>query len=153
MLRGKEIPPDAKGSGSDSVKTERGNETRSIWTSGGVLGSRDSSPERTVDEIDLAGGLLVYLRGLEQSAGAETREGTEESGIAKVGRDFLGFLPMTDAKGLNLELSECFEFSTSTGIFSVDTERPKSLEVGDLGVVTRFENQCRAEDMTKSKRV
>jgi hypothetical protein len=65
MLRGKEIPPDAKGSGSDSVKTERGNETRSIWTSGGVLGSRDSSPERTVDEIDLAGGLLVYLRGLE----------------------------------------------------------------------------------------
>lgn len=65
MLRGTEIPPDAKGSGSDSVKTERGNETRSVWTSGGVLGSKESSPERIVDEIDLAGGLLVYWSGFE----------------------------------------------------------------------------------------
>lgn len=61
---------------------------------------------------------------------------------------------MTDAKGMNLKLSEGIEFSTCTGNFSVGTaERPKSLEVGDLGVVTRFENQCRAEDMTRSKRV
>jgi hypothetical protein len=60
---------------------------------------------------------------------------------------------MTDAKGLNLKLSQCFEFSTCTGSFSVDTERPKSSEVGDLGVVTSFENQFRAEDMTGSKRM
>lgn len=60
---------------------------------------------------------------------------------------------MTDAKGMNLEVSEYFEFSTCTGSFSVDTEWAKSLEVGDLGVVTRFENQCLAEDMTRSKRV
>lgn len=70
-----------------------------------------------------------------------------------MGRDFLGFLPMTDAKGLNLQASDCFELSTCMGSFSVDTERSKSLEVGDLGVVTSFENQFRAEDMTRSKRV
>jgi hypothetical protein len=63
--------------------------------------------------MDLEEGLLVYWGESDRwpvNGDGETSGGTGQSGIIRVGRDFLDFLlPNTDAKLLNLKLSGLFE--------------------------------------------
>lgn len=102
-----------------------------------------------MDEIDLAGGLLVYGGGPDRwTGGGETRDGTGKSGIANVGRGFfnLDLLPIADAKLTNLKLSGFFEGREN---LSSGREGSEPSEVGDFGVKgrMRFENHWLAGDI------